>query len=276
MKKSPSERSEQGRQKKELGHAEERTFNAFFGDKNKREINYSNPTCDNEITNQEHQIEITKKLGRLRSFKVSLKSGDTWQFHLGRIDELSPLSKIKVKKNSFGETKVIHSIAFSEQLNILSKSSFWAKYLGKGDLLCYNDKKKKYTFFRMDEVIQFISRKVDWRILDTGRIKGDLIFNNRKRSVLTFEYRDTKNQFAIGAMGNKNGLLLFEILKSNLTFCEIKFNSSVENNQFLKFPKNTFKKGLNGKIGYTFFDSNYLYICIEDNKWKKIKLESIN
>ena len=268
--------SQQASQKKELGHAEERTFNAFFGDKNKRETNYSNPSFDNEITNKKHQIEITKKLGRLKSFKVSLKSGDTWQFHLGRIDELSPLSKIKVKKTSKGETKVIHYISFTQQLSILSKSSFWMKYLGKGDLLCYNDKKKKYTFFRMDKVIHFICKNVDWRILDTGRIKGDLIFNKRKRSVLTFEYRDTKNQFAIGAMGGKNGLLLFEILKSNLAFCEIKFNSSIENNEFIEIPKHTFKKGLKGKIGYTFFDSNYLYICIEENKWKKIKLESID
>jgi hypothetical protein len=267
--------SQQASQKKELGHAEERTFNAFFGNKNQRDVNYSNPSSDNEVTNRQYQEELTSKLGKLKSFNVSLKSGVTWQFHLGRIDELSPLSKIKVIKTSKGETKLIHSISFLKQQSILSNSSFWLKYLGKGDLLCYNDKKKKYTFFRMDKVIQFICEKVEWRILDTGRIKGDLLLNKKRRSILTFEYRDTKNQFAIGAMGGKSGLLLFEILRSNLAFCEIEFKSSVGNSEFIEIPRNIFNQGLNGKIGYTFFDSNYLYICVEKNKWKRIKLENV-
>ena len=33
--------SEQASQKKELGHAEERTFNAFFGNKDSRDTNFS-------------------------------------------------------------------------------------------------------------------------------------------------------------------------------------------------------------------------------------------
>ena len=267
--------SELASQKKELGHAEERTFNAFFGNKNKRDTNFSGSSADNEISNIKFQKIITDKLGILDSFKVSLKSGDTWQFHLGRIDELSPLSKIKIEKNSKNETRVIHSLTFEEQQIQLSTFDFWKKYLGKGDLLCYNDKKKKYTFFRMDSVINFICNKIKWRLLDTGRMKGDTILMNKERSVLTFEFRNKKNQFALGAMGGKSGLLLFEILKQNIEYCEIEFDAVIENKNNITISKGYYKKGLKGKIGDTFFDTNYLYICIDENSWKRIKLETI-
>lgn len=267
--------SEQASQKKELGHAEERTFNAFFGDKNKRDTNFSGSSADNEISNSKFQKIINDKLGILDSFKVSLKSGDTWQFHLGRIDELSPLSKIKIEKNSNNETRVVHSLSFDEQKNQLINYDFWKKYLGKGDLLCYNDKKKKYTFFRMDSVINFICNKINWRLLDTGRIKGDALLMNKKRSVLTFEFRNKKNQFALGAMGGKSGLLLFEILKQNIEFSEIEFDAIIENKNNSTISKGYFKKGLKGKVGDTFFDTDYFYICIDENSWKRIKLETI-
>jgi hypothetical protein len=267
--------SEQASQKKELGHAEERTFNAFFGDKDKRFTNFSGASPDNEISNSNFQKKITDTLGLLNSFKVSLKSGDTWQFHLGRIDELSPLSKIKIEKTIKNETRVVHAISFKRQQKILSSTNFWENYLGKGDLLCYNDKKKKYTFFRMDYVINFICKNVNWRLLNTGRIKGDIMFKNKERAVLTFEYRSSKNQFALGAMSGKNGLLLFEILKQNLIFCEVEFDAKIEDKVSIKIPRRTFKKGLKGKIGDTFFDSNFFYICIDENSWKRIKLETI-
>ncbi len=204
---------------------------------------------------------------------MSLKSGDTWQFHLGRIEELSPLSKIKVDKTPKNQTRVIHSIPFKEQQTILSNKEFWDKYLGKGSLLCYNDKKKKYTFFRMDSVIEYLCANVKWRSLET-RIKGDIVFQDKKRSVLTFEYRSDKKQFVLGAMGGKNGLLLFRVLKENLKFIEVQFDAIIDHH--VKLPISTFKKGLKGKVGDTFFDSNHLYICISENSWKRIKLENID
>ncbi len=267
--------SEQASQKKELGHAEERTFNAFFGDKNKRDTNFSGSTADNEISNSKFQKIISDRLGILDSYKVSLKSGDTWQFHLGRIDELSPLSEIKIELTSNSETRIVHSKTFKQQQIQLTSYDFWKKYLGKGDLLCYNDKKKKYTFFRMDSVINFICKKINWRILDTGRIKGDALIMNKKRSVLTFEFRNKKNQFALGAMGGRNGLLLFKILIQNLDFAEIEFDAIIENKNNIMLTKNTFRKGLKGKIGDTFFDSNYFYICVDENNWKRVKLENV-
>ena len=267
--------SKQASQKKELGHAEERTFNAFFGNKESRDTNFSGANADNIISNIDHQNTLKEHLGEMSSFQVSLKSGKTWQFHLGRIDELSPLDKILISKTSKNETKVTHFINFEEQKSILKNYNFWNKYLGKGNLLCYNDKEKKYTFFKMNDVIQFIINSATWRLLDTGRIKGDFIFCDKKRSVITFEYRKDKNQFVLGAHGGNAGFLLFEILEVNLQSSVINFKSQISKKPNFSVKKRKFSSSLDGKIGDTFFDDNYLYICIEKNKWKRITLENI-
>lgn len=260
-------------QKKELGHAEERTFNAFFGNKNTRETNFSNATADNIISKLDYQKELRRVFPELKGFKVSLKSGKTWQFHLGRIDELSNLDQIKISLTEKGETKVIHQTTFDQQLKTLKDPKFWEKYLGKGNLLCYNDKQKKYTFFLMKDVIKFISEKTTWNLLETGRLKGHLSKNGKSRSVLTFEYRSKKKQFVLGAHGGKSGLLLFEILCDNLNFHEVDFKSTVIQSVPFIIPKKQFQRGLEAKIGTTFFDETYLYICIDGKKWKRIELQ---
>lgn len=266
--------SKQASQKKELGHAEERTFNAFFGNKSNRETNFSGANADNIITNSDYQKELSNVFEGLKSYMVSLKSGKTWQFHLGRIDELSSLEKVQLSKTKKEKTKVIHSISFKSQEQVLKDPKFWKKYLGKGYLLCYNDKEKKYTFFKMIDVINFIVNNAKWRILETGRIKGDFFYQEKNRAVITFEYRNKKKQFVIGAHGGKSGLLFFNILKENIKYHAINFNSKVSSlNFYLK--KGKYNPKLKGKIGETFFDSSYLYICIEKNKWKRIALENI-
>ena len=267
--------SEQASQKKELGHAEERTFNAFFGNKDSRDTNFSDASADNYISNEKHQKELKEKFGSLENFSVSLKSGKTWQFHLGRIEELSPLDQIKITKTSKNKTKVVHKLTFDEQKKILQNYSFWDKYLGKGSLLCYNDKEKKYTFFLMSDVINFITSKTKWALIETGRIKGHLEKQGKSRSVITFEYRKDKKQFVLGAHGGKAGFLLFEILYENLDFYEVNFNSKVTKQTPFKLPKGTFYSGMKAKIGTTFFDNDYLYICLDGTKWRKIKLQDL-
>jgi hypothetical protein len=262
-------------QKKELGHAEERTFNAFFGDKNSRDINFSDASADNIISNIEYQKILKEKFPKLKDFSVSLKSGETWQFHLGRIEELSPLNQIKIDKTSLGETKVIHGISFKAQKKVLQSPSFWNKYLGKGSLLCYNNKNKKYTFFLMSDVINFIITETRWELLETGRIKGHLNKETKSRSVITFEYRSDKGQFVLGAHGGKAGYLLFEILLNNIHYHEINFHSEITESTPFVIPKQKMTPGLTAKVGTTFFDKDFLYLCIDGKKWKKIKLEEI-
>jgi hypothetical protein len=266
--------SEQASQKKKLGHAEESTFNLIFGNKKVRDINFSGASEDNEITNTKYKLIIEKELGKLKYFTVSLKSGVTWQFHLGRIDELSDLSKIKIRKTKSNETKIIHNISFEAQVEVLRNVSFWNKYLKKGEILCYINQNKKYTFFKMNDVITFLRKEVEWRLLPTGRIKGDILQNNKKYSLLTFEYRETHKSFAFGAMGSQSGLKLFEILVKSIKFCEIDLSSNlkiIDNTRSKNIPNNP---NDDGKIGQISFDENYLYICIANKKWKRIEFSS--
>ena len=79
--------SKKASQIKNLGHAEEMTFNALFGDKGHREINHSGASNDNVITNPKYRTEISNHLGTFHDYTVSLKSGKTWQFHLGQINQ---------------------------------------------------------------------------------------------------------------------------------------------------------------------------------------------
>lgn len=267
--------SEQASQKKELWHAEERTFNAFFGNKTTRETNFSDASPDNYISNQEYKDKIKIEFPDISDFFVSLKSWKTWQFHLGRIDELSNLDTIEIWKTSKWETKVIHELNFEEQKKVLKDYWFWNKYLWKGDLLCYNDKEKKYTFFKMSDVIHFIINNTKWELLETWRIKGHLSKKWKNMSVITFEYRKDKHQFVLWAHWGNAGYTLFEILLENLKSYEVNFNSKIIDEKLLILPKKNFSLIKNPKIGTTFFDNDYLYIYVDNNKWKKIKLNDI-
>lgn len=259
--------------KKLLGHAEETTFNAFFGDKSQKERNYSGSSEDNFVSSVYYQKILQNNFGVLKSFKVSLKSGNNWQFHLGRIDELSNLDLVKVNTKST-PSKVTHSVNFTNQLKTLKSKYFWNKYLGKGDLLCYTNKKKAYTFFRMSDVIKFIIKKTKWRILNTGRLKGILELNGKDYSVLTFEYRKDKKQFVLGAFGGNNGIRFFNILKNNIKFFEIFFESETKNAFSFRISKKRISKKSKGKIGEVFFDENFIYICVDTDTWKRVLLNN--
>jgi thiamine pyrophosphokinase len=261
--------SSQASQKKKLGHAEETMFNVIFGHKKLDDMNFSGASEDNLISSNIYKKEIENKLGKLKSYTVSLKSGVTWQFHLGRIDELSPLPNLKVIKTKTGETKVIHSLSFKQQELILKSKAFWIKRLKKGELLCYINQNKKYTFFKMDAVIDFICKRVKWRILETGRLKGDIQSEGKKYSILTFEYRVDKKMFALGAMGGESGLKFFNTLIENINYCEIDTKNKVKIGN--KNPNKHLQKDSIGIIGQIEFDENYLYLCIGVKKWKRVK-----
>lgn len=270
--------SKKASQIKNLGHAEETTFNALFGDKNNRELNHSGASQDNVITDPTYKLEVSKALGRLKYYSVSLKSGKTWQFHLGQLKELSDPKKIQISKTVKGETRIVHSYDFNNQLNILRTKEFWDHYLGKkSELLCYNDKQKCYTFFKMDNVTKLIAEKTEWKILNTGRLKGSLYLKNKKYTILTFEYRTDKNQFALGASGGQNGFRLFQILKENLIFSEIFFERKTATHEVNKFQiaKKNIQKNTKGKPGEIFFNENFLFLCVDVNVWKKIELKDL-
>lgn len=221
-----SKRSETGKQRgkrwKLKGHAHEGLFNASF-DK-RRDLNYSEASADCEI--DDSTLEKIAPLGA-GGRRVSLKSASTAQFHLGNIPELSDKDSFKasLRKKKIGNklaTCGVHSKPWSAQLAVLKDRTFWAKYLGKGDLYVQLEKDKEhYVFFAMNDVIEFVCQKAQWRLLDTGRIKGDLPEKTatgdfKKAAVLTFEYRPEHGSFVLGAHGGKNGYRFSEILKQHL------------------------------------------------------------
>jgi len=214
-------KSEQASLKKISGHKKEEIFNLLFGDK-KAKINYSGPSSDCIIVDEELFDKLKKEL-KIEGKEVSLKSGDTIQIHLGLFPELT---NMKIWKKNLGQKKVrgkvctysLHGIDFNTQKHILNSFAFWKKYLGKGDVLCYYDSHDKWYFFNMKHVINFIIKNFEWRLLETGRIKGDC----SEKQFITYEYRSEPHKlcFVLGAHGGKKGKEFINLLKRKIPFVE--------------------------------------------------------
>jgi hypothetical protein len=204
-------------------------FNAKFFSRDP--LKFSSASADCQI-NEETAL-LLAELG-VAGRTVSLKSGAAAQFHLGTIEELS--DKDSYKKSL--EKRVVrgraatcgtHSKTWTEQQQVLADVEFWNRRLGKGDYYCQLESDKvSYTFFAMSEVVRFISEHARWRLLPTGRIKGDLPDptkgNQEKMSaILTFEYRPEHQSFVIGAHGGQNGYRFTQILKKHIPFVTLKY-----------------------------------------------------
>jgi hypothetical protein len=79
-----------------------------------------------------------------------------------------------------------------------------------------------WLIFDSLDIIELLqnSAVVKWRILDSGRIKGDFYTIDSKRTIFTLEYRAEahKKQFVFGAHGGGAGESLKNILKDQLFF----------------------------------------------------------
>ena len=209
---------------KRRGHAREIKFNELFGS-SEYEVNFSGATADCNISNHSliSELRAAQILKDGVSPEVSLKGGNTIQIHLGNIPELTN-PDYEVYK--LGHTVVNHKKTFSEQVDELKKASFWQKYLKKGNLLCYYDDNYSWVFFDMEEVIDFITKNTEWRILNTGRLKGDLPISpsGKMTQIFTHEYRSKKRSFVLGAHGSTKGKQFINVLKNNINFLEKKTN----------------------------------------------------
>lgn len=217
-----------GREWKEVGHANEFMFNAKFFRRDR--LNFDGPSADCLVNDR--TFDSLRRLG-VEGREVSLKAGSTAQFHLGLIEELSEkehyrrtLEQRLVRRRI--ATCGTHHLPWEEQLLVLKRKAFWRKYLGKGDYYCQLEKDKaSYTFFAMEQVISFIVENAKWRLLETGRIKGDLPVKGKKgaysyRAVITFEFRPEKSLFVLGANGGQSGYLFCEILKQHIEYVTLK------------------------------------------------------
>ena len=110
----------------------------------------------------------------------------------------------------------------------------------------------------MTDIISFIIENTEWKLLETGRIKGSLSKRRKFILILTFEFRNKKKQFALGAMGvgtknNACGYLLFKIFRENLTCEEITFESEIIHEQALVIPKLESEFFKHNKVGSNIF-----------------------
>lgn len=184
--------SQQASLKKKMGHAQEAIFMALFGfEKLQAKFKSSNFSGPNEdcIVSSENFKNILKPAFNLpdsyNEFKISLKSGRTWQFHLGKIDEISKNTFYK----GFNELEE-HRISESH-IPCLFNYEFWKKYLGKRDFLVFHEN-GDYHFFIMKDVINYIINNASWRILKSKRIKAD--FGDKLSGIITFEERKEKKR----------------------------------------------------------------------------------
>lgn len=192
-----------GSEKKRTGHKREDIFGARFCDPTATTYKAE---ADKIITNTELLAKLNAEIGPLPSGGTSIKSGKNLQFTLGRIPEITEAD---------------------DKLAAIAARPIWEKYLGKShsatpaDVLCYKTE-TGWAFFNMSDVITFIATSATWRVLDTGRIKGDFADSSRAGSsqYLTYEYRATHGSHFLGANGNK-GRAFIGLLMANLRVAEV-------------------------------------------------------
>jgi hypothetical protein len=192
-----------GSEKKKAGHKVEDLFGELFCDLSP--ITYK-PEADKIITDEKLLMFLHKKIGLVSNGATSIKSSKNIQFTLGNIPEIT---------------------SASDKLKAISERHIWEKYLGKSlsdvpaSMLCYKDI-DSWIFFNMKHVIDFITENASWRLLKTGRIKGDFVDDSRKgkSQYLTYEYRSTHGSYFLGANGNK-GQKFIELLMKNLLYVKL-------------------------------------------------------
>lgn len=187
-----------GSEKKKTGHAREEIFGDMFCDKTPIT---TKAEADKTITDPFLLANLRMKLGVL-SGQTSIKSGNNIQFILGNIPEVTDADN---------------------KLEAIATPIVWNKYLRKSmsrkpaDVLAYRED-KRWIFFNMEDVIRFILSSAQWRMLSTGRIKGDFSDSSKKgkRQYLSYEYRKGKGYF-LGENGNK-GKPFIQLLMTKISF----------------------------------------------------------
>ncbi len=195
-----------GGEKKRGGHSLEKVFDEAVGVCSSSTSTKAEADCT-IVPGSERGKALVEKLektfGPLSSLHCSLKSGNNLQFTLGNIPEITNAEK---------------------KIEAMSQRSLWERYLGKSksnkpaELLVYYDK-TSWIFFKMSDVIDYIVKDCKWRLLETGRLKGDFDDASKKgfSQYLTYEYRPTHKSYFLGANGGK-GKPWITLLMSKLTY----------------------------------------------------------
>jgi hypothetical protein len=197
-----------GGAKKRRGHQVEGILNQQFGQASDALTYKAEADCSLSMSNPATQTLWTQLQTTLKMdpsdpthLSASVKSGNNLQFTLGIIPEITNAA---------------------DKLAVMNTKQLWNKYLKKSEsakpagLLVYLDSAtKSWIFFKMDDVVNYIVEKSVWRLLATGRMKGDFATAKGKKQILTYEYRDTHGSHFLGANGGQ-GRAFIRFLEQNL------------------------------------------------------------
>ena len=153
--------------------------------------------------------------------ELMLRVGKNWQFHLGDLPEIGSINYFvnSIRKIKIGEKELEYGSYdkdWDTQIKQLKSASFWEKYFCKGrSVFCFSNDNYEYFFFNIHDMVDYIIANTKWRLLDTGRIKGDLFLEDGKSiAIFTIEFRNESHKkcFVLGAHGGGKGIQLFLIL----------------------------------------------------------------
>jgi len=154
------------------------------------------------IIDESHPVrDVLKKMLSITGMNVSIKSGKNIQFVLGNIPEFKQIQS---------ETEITPEFVTKLLNNYLKKCNSSKP----ADMLVYkNTISKKWIFFNIMHIIDYIAEKGMWRKLESGRYKCDFKNGTPKGmgQYLTHEHRGTHNSDLLGANGN-TGIKLIKLL----------------------------------------------------------------
>ena len=145
-----------------------------------------------------------------------LKAGTNWQFRLGRFEELD-----RIGYNLIEDGKTVIYKSNDRVSELFYNGLMFRKYAFPKTIFICRDE-LSWVLFNSKEIIQYIVSNIRVRILETGRIKVDLMdqTTEKYKAVFTLEYRSEnhKRSFVFGAHGGGVGHRLYKILRNNCNY----------------------------------------------------------
>jgi hypothetical protein len=148
----------------------------------------------------------------------TLKSGKNWQFHLG---SFSPYTENWGAQYLNGGKTIKFILSDNKIILDLRSEKFIRSFMLKGNFFTIYDA-PNWLIFDSQDLISILqdTDHLKWRVLESGRIKGDIYTETYKRTIFTMEYRaeEHKKQFVFGAHGGGAGERFKKFLKEKLFF----------------------------------------------------------
>ena len=179
-----------------------------------------------QCCNQEGEIEPHFLQGISGSTPKSagtyiMKTGKNGQFHLGSLRRYQKAWQVSI--SDCGKL-ITYGQSFDKIKSDLYSREFLECFILKENflVLMHNE---SWLIFSSKDILTILqdSEMIRWRVLESGRIKGDMTTHNGKRAIFTIEYRPEKHKqsFVIGAHGGGAGARLGDHLREAILFNSI-------------------------------------------------------